>query len=496
MRQSLNINLGQKLKLTPQLQNAIRLLQLSSVELSVEIQAALETNPFLEPVEEQHQYEANTEHEDKVSQDESLPPLNLQDHQAENSNFSENDNSFTDNHGDESNIREQTQDYSSSQSISDSQDYSGFLDNISHSDSLSDSLRYQARNSRVPPEVRDLCEVLIDNLDERGYLEITENELNDQLETTEKYEQRNIDNAISLLHSLDPPGIGARDLRECLLIQLRIKSNSGIEYQHALRIIQDNFDLLPKQDISLLSKHTDLTHTEISKALQVIRDLNPRPASVVHNSPAQYIIPDLVVSRIKDKWEVRLNSQSGDRIELSSASNTYLNATASQEDTLYFRERYQEAKWLLQSLEQRRKTILRVGEEIVKQQEGFFENGEAAMQPLTLKQIAVALDLHESTISRTTTQKYISSPHGIHELKYFFSSALESTEGNSHSSTSIQSKIKKLISNEPTGKPISDQKLADHFKNEGITVARRTIAKYREQLNIPPSSQRKIFFKP
>ena len=496
MRQSLNINLGQKLKLTPQLQHAIRLLQLSSVELSVEIQAALETNPFLEPIEEQHQYETNTEHPDSVAQDESLQPLNLQDLQTETSSFNEDDSSFTDNPGDEPNIREQSQDYSSSQSISDSQDYSSFLENISHTDNLNDSLRYQIRNSRENPIVREICEVLIDNLDERGYLELTESELVEQFEAIETYEQENIDNAISLLQSLDPPGIGARNLRECLLIQLRIKNDTGNKHQHTLNIIQNHFDLISKRDISLLSRHADLTHTEVGDALQVLRDLNPRPASVIHDSPAQYIIPDLIVSRIKDKWEVRLNSQSGDRIELSSASKTYLNATANQEDTLYFRERYQEAKWLLQSLQQRRKTILRVGEEIVKQQEKFLENGESAMQPLTLKQIALALDLHESTISRTTTQKYISSPQGIHELKYFFSSALESAEGSSHSSTSIQSKIKKLISNEPAGKPISDQKLADHFKNEGITVARRTIAKYREQLNIPPSSQRKVFLKP
>ena len=492
MKQSLNIKQGHKLKLTPKLQNAIRLLQLSTIELSQEIHTALETNPFLERSEEQFS-KANETPSDTVISEDQFQPLDLHQDNPDQSiepidslESYENQLSTSANNIDHG--------YDHTISSRNSQDHSNFLENISQTDSVTEHLKFQVRHSLSSANIRYICEVLIDNLDERGYLDLTQQEIIEQLDNIESYTDSDIGEAIHLLQSLEPIGIGARNLQDCLLIQLRVNTHESVNYRNASIIIEHHFELLMKRDTAGLSRATGLSQFELSNAIQIVRTLNFRPLSSIQDTPAQYIVPDLVTTKINNEWIVRLNTQASEHIELSPASKIYLKSTANQEDSLYLQEQYQEAKWLLQSLQQRTQTILRVGEEIIKHQKGFLENGASAMKPLTLKQIATKLELHESTISRTTNQKYISSPHGIHELKYFFSTSLENDEGDGQSSTSIQSKIKQLISKEPEGKPISDQKLADYFKNEGVNVARRTIAKYREQMNIPPSSQRKAFF--
>jgi RNA polymerase sigma-54 factor len=493
MKQSLNLKLGHKLKLTPRLQQAINLLQLSSVDLESEIRDALEDNPFLEEREGPAPGMANELRNDADG---------LPDRPSDTDEFADataNGTDYLDAARDqppgdttmpdrESVIHGTTESYPT---LRDSYDSSAFLDNLHGNRSLADTLREQLRIAPLSSTQLLIAEVLLENINEHGYLETEVEEVIEFLRPHMVVSEREVEAVISVIQSMDPPGIGARDLRECLLIQLAQLSPETPALRHARTMVEQHFDALGRRDFPMIRRMLAIDEATLTEALGVIRHLDPRPAASLDQSLPAYVVPDVVVSHGRDGWQVRLNEEALSKLTISPSSRTYLSAEGNREDKLYFRQRYQDAKWFLQSLRQRNETILRVASEIVRLQQEFFELGERAMKPLTLRQVAEALELHESTVSRATSHKYLLSPRGTHELKYFFSSQLAGDQGDAFSSTAIQARIRLLIAAEPEHRPISDQKIADHFKSQGITVARRTVAKYREQMHIPPSSQRK-----
>lgn len=479
MKQSLNLRLGHKLKLTPRLQQAIALLQLSSMDLEVEIRQALENNPFLEETEGPAPGIGST------GDDGSSNDAERRDAEAPGDDF--------DAGGDGEDVRdaEPTRDIlPPSAPTRDSYDNSTLLDNLTGGATIAEFLHDQVRISPLDERQSLIARAIIENIDDDGYLVATLDELSELLSLVGTFDTAEIEAVLRLVQSMDPPGIAARDLRECLLLQLENPEDDPARAR-ARRILEDGFDALSRRDFGSLRRTFSLREDELAEALVVIRSLDPRPGAQLDRSMPPHVVPDLVVRRGEDGWQVMLNEDAHSKLAISPSSRTYLSADSNREDTLYFRQRYQEAKWFLQSLKQRNETITRVAREIMRHQSGFLEHGEREMKPLTLRQVAEVLDLHESTVSRATSGKYILSPRGTHELKYFFSSQLATDQGDALSSTAIQAQIRALISREPGNKPISDQKIADHFKSKGVTVARRTVAKYREQMHIPPSSQRK-----
>lgn len=470
MRQSLNLRLGQRLKLTPRLQQAIGLLQLSSLDLRAEIQRTLERNPFLERVEELPPDEgdgARDERPERADDIEHEPPR-----VAESAGYDA---------------------YDSACGCRDSRDFSAILENYSQPVSLADSLKQQIRAALIDERQCLVAEALVDNLDAEGYLDLREDELRALFRDHTGIGREDLERALCFLKTLEPAGIGARDLRERLQLQLAQCAAPARDKAHAEDIVIQHFALLSKRNFTALQRATGLDDDDLERALALIRGLDPNPATTPAVDPSTYVTPDLLVRRSNGGFSVELNADALDNVSLSPAYRTYLGASSNREDAVYFRQRYQEARWFLRSINQRNRTILKVGREIIRHQHEFLERGACAMKPLTLKKIAHAVGLHESTVSRATTQKYVLSPRGVHELKFFFSSELGARHGAGHSATSIQSRIRELVAGEPPGKPLSDQEIADRFEARGIVVARRTVAKYREQMNIPPSYMRKGF---
>ncbi len=483
MKQSLNLKLGHKLKLTPRLQQAITLLQLSSMDLETEIRQTLETNPFLEETEGPAP---------GISADAAGESSGGDAVEYGNAGTNPDDYADTAGNGADEPLghRDAGESPTLMTSARESFDASALLDNLTGDATVAEYLRDQIRIAPLDERQSLIASAIVENINEDGYLEADIEELVALLAEAGDITAEEIEHVLRIVQSMDPPGIGARDLRECLLLQLDAGA-STTAVEHARRVIESGFDALSRRDAAALRRNLSLRENELADALAVIRGLDPRPAARLDSSVPPYVVPDLVVRRTEDGWQVVLNEDAHSKLAISPSSKTYLSAESNREDTLYFRQRYQEAKWFLQSLKQRNETIVRVAREIMRHQEGFLEHGEREMKPLTLRQVAEVLNLHESTVSRATSGKYILSPRGTHELKYFFSSHLSSDQGDALSSTAIQAQIRALIAREPDNKPISDQKIADHFKAKGITVARRTVAKYREQMHIPPSSQRK-----
>lgn len=490
MKQSLSLKLGHKLKLTPRLQQAITLLQLSSMDLETEIRNTLEVNPFLEEQEgpapgiDGAAERASDGGGTADAYEQADPTARDDDQGGAPSTYTAVDGGAVGVRGDGG---------SRVSPGRDSYDPSTFLDNLSEERSLADHLREQVRIAPLSERQHLIAEALIENINEDGYLDIGVDDLVRFLDALPNLSVVEIERVLAVVQSMEPPGIGARDLRECLLLQLEQMDSRPPGAEDAVEILREHFEALSKRDFNLIRRSLGLGEGELAAALNVIRHLDPRPAARLDRSRPSYVVPDLVVTQTAQGWQVRLNTDAHSKLTISPASKTYLSADGNREDRLYFRQRYQEAKWFLQSLKQRNDTILRVATEIMRHQEGFLEHGERAMKPLTLRQVAEALDLHESTVSRATSQKYILSPRGTHELKYFFSSQLATDQGDALSATAIQAQIRAMIAREPEDKPISDQKIADHFRSKGVSVARRTVAKYREQMHIPPSSQRKGF---
>ncbi|MSH52853.1 RNA polymerase factor sigma-54, partial [Escherichia coli] len=355
---------------------------------------------------------------------------------------------------------------------------------------LQDYLMWQVELTPFSDTDRAIATSIVDAVDDTGYLTVP---LEDILESMgdEEIDIDEVEAVLKRIQRFDPVGVAAKDLRDCLLIQLSQFDKTTPWLEEARLIISDHLDLLANHDFRTLMRVTRLKEDVLKEAVNLIQSLDPRPGQSIQTGEPEYVIPDVLVRKHNGHWTVELNSDSIPRLQINQHYASMCNNARNDGDSQFIRSNLQDAKWLIKSLESRNDTLLRVSRCIVEQQQAFFEQGEEYMKPMVLADIAQAVEMHESTISRVTTQKYLHSPRGIFELKYFFSSHVNTEGGGEASSTAIRALVKKLIAAENPAKPLSDSKLTSLLSEQGIMVARRTVAKYRESLSIPPSNQRK-----
>ena len=485
MKPSLQLKLGQQLAMTPQLQQAIRLLQLSTLDLQQEIQEALDSNPLLdveESVEETSANEEKTSLEKK--EDTSLEATN-EPEPKDSSELIESSEITTD-----LEIDTTWDDVYSANTgntgISLDDDLPIYQGETTQS--LQDYLIWQLDLTPFSDTDRAIALAVIDAIDSQGYLTQSCEELLESVDIDD-LELDEVEAVRKRIQQFDPLGVASVNLQDCLLLQLATFPEDTPWLHEARLILAHHIDQLGNRDYKLVIKETKLKETELREVLQLIQQLDPRPGSKITPDETEYVVPDVSVFKDRGKWVVQINPDSVPRLKVNQQYAQL--GTGNSPDSQYIRSNLQEAKWLIKSLESRNETLLKVAKCIVEHQHDFFEYGEEAMKPMVLNDVALAVDMHESTISRVTTQKYMHTPRGIFELKYFFSSHVSTDNGGECSSTAIRALIKKLVAGENSAKPLSDSKIAAQLADQGIQVARRTIAKYRESLGIAPSSQRK-----
>lgn len=473
MKQSLQLRLSQQLTMTPQLQQAIRLLQLSTLELQQEIQLALESNPLLEQTDLHEEIDSQQEqNSEQLDTSEALQQTDIPEDLPLDATWDEI--------------------YSAGTPSGTSNDYGSDEPPIFQGETiqtLQDHLVWQMNLTPFSDIDRAIATSIIDAVDNAGYLTVSIEEIlaglgQDGIDLDE------VEAVLKRVQRFDPIGVASRDLRECLLVQLSQLDPQMPYLSEARQIVDQHLALLGSHDFRTLLKLSRIKEESMKEAMLLIQRLDPRPGQSIHAEDSEYIIPDVLVRKVQGQWAVELNTESIPRLQINQHYASMTN-THNASDNQYIRTNLQDAKWLIKSLESRNETLLRVTECIVERQEEFFELGAEYMRPMVLADIAQAVDMHESTISRVTTQKFLHSPRGIFELKYFFSSHVNTDSGGEASSTAIRALVKKLISAENPGKPLSDSKIASMLTEQGIIVARRTVAKYRESLSIPPSNQRK-----
>jgi len=495
MKQSLVLKMGQQLTMTPQLQQAIRLLQLSTLDLQQEIQQALESNPMLELAEDADDDFGGSDNTSEGADESNalnLPePVTLESLQPE---LEIEDGRWNEQIPNELPVDTQWEDvYQTSASSLPSQndedwDYTA---RTSSAESLQDHLHWQLNLSPMSDVDRMIATALIDAIGPDGYLDETLEQILESLDPELEIEADEVEMVLHRIQQFEPAGIGARNLSECLLLQLRQLPAKTPLLEQTSALVSEHLELLGSRDFNQLMRKTRLNEDQLRQCITLIQQLNPRPGSDIGGEPPEYIIPDILVRREKDCWLVELNPEAMPRVKVNNQYATMVRRADASDDNTYLRNNLQEARWFIKSLQSRNETLMKVATQIVEHQREFLEYGEEAMKPLVLHDVAEAVGMHESTISRVTTQKYMHTPRGIFELKYFFSSHVGTTEGGEFSSTAIRALIKKLVATENPRKPLSDSKIAGLLEEQGIQVARRTIAKYRESLNIAPSSERK-----
>lgn len=488
MKPTLQLKLSQQLKLTPQLQQSIRLLQLSTLELNQEIERALQENPLLEQdsgVEYsefgQHAELSNQQGDSTVEQATIETNSDTESKSEVESEMSSQDDNF-----------DQLSEYTAAHSGGDDDGDYEAQQIEAHPLSLREHLNLQISLSQVSDRDRHIVSLLIDSLDDDGYLK---QDLTELLEIIPAELEIGIDDlniALEYLQHLDPSGVGARDLRECLMLQLKAMPKDTAYLGHAIKLVNEHFDVLVSRDFSRIKKLLGCNDGALQAIQQLITRLSPRPGGAYGAIAARYIVPDIIVSKIEGVWVANLNMESVPRLSIN---HLYANILKQKRDdsSKMLAGQLNEAKWLIKNIQQRCQTILRVSNAIVERQRQFFEHGPVAMRPLVLREIAAELNLHESTISRVTTQKFMRTPRGIFELKYFFGSQVATDTGGTCSATAIRELIKRLVQAENPKKPMSDNRISDELEQQGIVVARRTVAKYRESMHIPPASLRKSF---
>ncbi|MCY9803004.1 RNA polymerase factor sigma-54 [Vibrio scophthalmi] len=483
MKPSLQLKLGQQLAMTPQLQQAIRLLQLSTLDLQQEIQEALDSNPLLE-VEEGNEELTTSEEKNRNEEKESSAEASESEQQDSSELIEKSEISS------ELEIDTTWDDVYSANTGStgiavddDAPIYQGET-----TESLYDYLIWQLDLTPFSELDRTIALALIDAIDDYGYLTVPLSEILENFDH-EEVELEEIEAVRKRIQQFDPLGVASINLQDCLLLQLATYPEDTPWLNEAKLVLTDHIDQLGNRDYKLIIKETKLKETELRDVLKLIQQLDPRPGSRISSEQAEYVIPDVSVFKEHGKWMVTSNPDAIPRLKVNQQYAAL--GKGSSPDSQYIRSNLQEAKWLIKSLESRNETLLKVAKCIVEHQRNFFEYGEEAMKPMVLNDVALSVDMHESTISRVTTQKYMHTPRGIFELKYFFSSHVSTDNGGECSSTAIRALIKKLVAAENSAKPLSDSKIAALLADQGIQVARRTIAKYRESLGIAPSSQRK-----
>lgn len=537
MKQSLQLKLGQQLTMTPQLQQAIRLLQLSTLDLQQEIQEALESNPMLE-VEEAfdtsasgNEYEGSADDKIDYTRQQEIAAESGTDNSADfnaSDNFSSASDSFSDNsegfsdgeafgdndvYGEGESFSADSGEWSDSipsdlpvdtswddvyptSSAGSSSNYDNedgdFESRRAVTDSLYDHLMWQLNLTPMSDRDRVLAMAIIDAVEPSGMLSVTIEDIFEGMRSD--FEELELDEVEAVQHRLqqfDPCGVCSQNLSECLLVQLQQFDPKTPFLDSAKLIAKLYLPLLGSRDYRQLMRRTKLKEAELSQAISLIQSLNPRPGDIIASGDTEYVVPDVFVEKRDGRWVVELNPEIAPRLRINSNYASMVKRADSSSDNTFLKDNLQEARWFLKSLQSRNETLLKVASCIVEKQRGFLDYGPEAMKPLVLHDIAEIVEMHESTISRVTTQKYMHTPQGIFELKYFFSSHVNTDSGGECSSTAIRAIIKKLVSAENPKKPLSDSKITDLLAEQGIQVARRTIAKYRESLNIPPSNERK-----
>jgi RNA polymerase sigma-54 factor len=489
MKPSLQLKLSQSLTMTPQLQQAIRLLQLSSVELQAEVQEALESNMMLEPDDDGDEEKGDA-----------APPATRVD--ASPGDGDDEDEAAVATEADRDIPEDLPVDTAwediyegapgPAHGAGSSDDGSDAFENqAARSVTLRDHLLWQLNLTPTTDTDRAIATAIIDALDSDGYLTCSLEEIRQTLAPHLDVDPEEVQAMLHLVQAMEPTGVGARDLGEALQLQLRQFPPLTPGRDLALQIVQGHLDLLAAHDFSQLQRRLRVGREELQRAVALVQSLNPRPGGQVQDLPTQYVVPDVYVRRDRNAWRVELNHDVIPRLRINPAYLGMVRRADNSPDNTSLKAHLQEARWLIKSLQSRSETLLKVATCIVERQRAFLEHGEVAMRPLVLHDVAEALGMHESTISRVTTRKYMHTPRGVFELKYFFSSHVSTDLGGACSSTAIRAFIRKLIEAERGDRPLSDSRIAALLKEQGINVARRTVAKYREAMAIPPSSERK-----
>ena len=499
MKQVLQLKLSPQLTLTPQLKQSLKLLQLPSLELEKEIQAALDSNPLLERIENSGAEEPKPSEPSpvsKIANEINNIPQPIAEAADPSIEIERNDLLVA-----EQNLTQSFEPQRTETPVRNTQNSdpdTEFTQFIAYQETLSESLRWQVQMTNLSARDKLIASSLIDSLDSEGYLQSAPKEIVNLLEPELEIDEDELGAMLSFIKTLEPVGVGASNLQDRLLILLDHFHSTSQHYELAKRLLQEHLALLGTHDYSRLKKQLEISDDALAKTLEIITDLNPRITTQFNSHNQNYVVPDVIVKKLNDQWVAQLNSENQTKLRINQTYSELLKGNAKnhldKQGSEYIQDNLNQAKAFIKGLMGRYDTLYLVAQSIVERQQDFFENGEEQMRPMTLADIAESLDLHESTISRATSGKYLLSPRGVYELKYFFSTALNSADGEVSSSTAIRSLIKKMVAAESKTKPLSDSKITKELEQRGHIIARRTVAKYRESMHIAPSNQRKSLY--
>jgi RNA polymerase sigma-54 factor len=479
------LKMSQQLVMTPQLQQAIKLLQLSRMDLVDVVRGELMENPLLEEQSEIVASEARTETAAEVARREERKETTKE-------ASGDNDTKEHENTKEQIDWESYVENYSTptpgmgAQRLRDD-DLPGVEATLTKTTTLFDHLMWQLHVSDFTDQEERVALAIIGNTDDRGFLtEMTVEEIAEELDQDVEY----VEEVLEMVQEFDPVGVCARDLRECLLLQTRFYEMGAIVED----VVGDHMGNLEKKNYHAIAREMDIELDEVIEAARLISTLEPRPGRPFSGDDAQYITPDIYIRKVEGEYVTALNEDGMPKLKISNFYRNALLGNSSDETKKYVTEKLNSAQWLIRSIQQRQKTIVKVTESIIKFQRDFFDRGVEHLKPLILRDVAEDIGMHESTVSRVTNNKYVHTPRGIYELKYFFNSSINKTDGDNLASEAVKSKIKVLVGNEDPKKPFSDQKIVELLKKDGIKIARRTVAKYREVMGILPSSKRKRLF--
>ncbi len=486
MKQTLQLRLGQQLTMTPQLQQAIKLLQMSTLDLQQEIQQALDSNIMLEVADEEApQQEGSEVAEPAAARETEFAEIPNLDEKSDIPQELPGDSSWED-------VYDTIQSYTSPSHDDEGDDY---LFQRAPSQTLQDHLQWQLDMSTFSEQDYAIATSIIDSVNDDGYLTGSIEEIHQGL--LEQIEDLELDEVQAVLHrvqNFDPVGVAALDLADCLALQLAQMPDDTPWKAKALELVRHHLEALAKRDMAKLKRALELEDEDVNHVIALVRSLEPKPGRRIASTEHQYIIPDVLVTRSGSQWVVLLNPDIAPKLRVNPFYSNMIKRADHSADNTAMKNHLQEARWFIKSLQSRNETLLKVAKSIVEQQKDFLEFGEKAMKPLVLRDIAEEVGMHESTISRVTTQKYMHTPNGIFEFKYFFSSHVSTDSGGECSATAIKALLKEIIEQEDAAKPLSDDAISKMLKAKGINVARRTVAKYREALSIASSNERKRTF--
>ncbi len=487
-----SLRLTQQLLMTPQLQQAIKLLQLSRMELEQFVATQLAENPCLEEgVAESPEEAAQVEREKERTEEQVVSEQIKEASSIVDSIGNDKNSEGAEGDWDQMSRYQESQGpagTTASRKNASDEEHPNYENMVTKANTLQEHLMAQVGEQDFDEAEKKIATVLIGNIDERGYLVQGTQEIADN----EKFEIEQVEDILDAIQRLDPPGVGARDLKECLYLQVR---NAGLKNGLVEKIIENHLPELENRNFVAIAKAMKITLEQVIENVQIIAELEPVPGRQFGQSDTQYITPDVYVFKLGDEWVVNLNEDGLPRLKVSGFYMDMMNNKKSKgDDKNYINEKVKSAEWLIKSIRQRQRTIFRVTESIVKRQREFFDHGVEHLKPMILKDIAEDISMHESTISRVTNNKYVHTHRGVFELKYFFNSSVTRSDGNDVASESVKRMIADLIKIEDVRRPLSDQRIVELLEEKGIQLARRTVAKYREQLQILPSSKRKKYF--